>query len=101
MKFFGSIALIAALAGEETVSGLKLHGIDDKALMGGNHWRKSWPEGAIDSSEGDAAVIEEYNVHKHEPKEEAVPHIWYEYEPHTVSMEDLNRGKFHTQVYDS
>ena len=81
------------------VGAVQLNGIDPKSLMFGPHWRKQWPEGATDNSDEDADVIEEYNVHKTDPKEEPVPHVWYPFEPHTTGPADEHTGMYHTQVY--
>ena len=75
-------------------------GIPDKSLMdkNGPHWRKAWPEGDTDMGEGTAEfdIIDEYN-HPAPPKPSGdyVWPTWNEYEPHTLSMNDVNQGRFH------
>ena len=77
-----------------------MSGIPDGSLMDKNpsHWRKKWPEGAIDGGEGDAEfeVIDEFNHPKpKKPSDDYVWPTWNEYEPHTLSMNDEWQGKFH------
>merc|ERR1712048_466477 len=48
MKFIALAAMAVAV---------KIEGIDDGALMSGNHWRKRWPEG-VDDGEDDEDVID-------------------------------------------
>eukprot|EP00356_Strombidium_inclinatum_P010055 CAMPEP_0170493254 /NCGR_PEP_ID=MMETSP0208-20121228/13604_1 /TAXON_ID=197538 /ORGANISM="Strombidium inclinatum, Strain S3" /LENGTH=93 /DNA_ID=CAMNT_0010769153 /DNA_START=1 /DNA_END=282 /DNA_ORIENTATION=+ len=91
------VALLAALG---LVSAVRLNGIDEKTLMEGAHWRKLWPEGAVDNSDDDAPVIAEYNHRKKEAKKEPAPHVWYPYEPHSVTSANEHEGLYHTQVYE-
>ena len=44
----------------------------------GNHWRKIWPEGAVDNGDGDADVLDWFN--KPEIKKEEKKKITYPYE---------------------
>ena len=70
-------------------------GIPNGSLMDKNpsHWRKAWPEGATDAGAGDAEfeIVDRFN-HPAPPK----PHggyvwpTWNEFEPHTMSMNDVN-----------
>lgn len=57
MKTFA--ILFAGILSAQAVQ-LSATGIDEKELMGGNHWRKAWPEGATDNSDGDSAVIDAF-----------------------------------------
>ena len=43
----------------------------------GNHWRKIWPEGAIDNGDGDADILDWFN--KPEIKKNDKPTITYPY----------------------
>ena len=90
MKTF---VIIAGIISAQAVQ-LSATGIDKKELMEGNHWRKAWPEGAIDDSEGDSAVINTFLTP--EPKKpDPEQHQWFEYEPHTLGFGDENQGKYH------
>ena len=74
-------------------------GIKDKTLMDKNpsHWKKSWPEGCTDAGEGDSefSVIDEFNHPAPKKNDDYVWPTWNEYEPHTLSMNDVNQGRFH------
>jgi hypothetical protein len=48
-------------------------------LWEGNHWRKPWPYGIDDATNDDTIM----NL-KAPAKPEPIPHVWYEFEPHTV-----------------
>ena len=54
MKTFAII--FAGILSAQAVQ-LSAQGIDEKELMEGNHWRKVWPEGNTDNSDGDSDVI--------------------------------------------
>ena len=43
----------------------------------GNHWRKVWPEGAIDNGDGDADILDWFN--HPDKKEKKKPVITYPY----------------------
>ena len=64
------IALFVASA-----SAVKLDAIPATAIMQNNpsHWRKVWPEGAVDNADGDAEVLDRFTYpevhHVEEPKE--------------------------------
>merc|ERR1711981_1327305 len=59
----------------------------------GSHWRKFWPEGAVDTTSDDPNaefdIIDRFN-HPVPPKPDPeTPHVqWYEFEPHTLSKND-------------
>ena len=63
--------------------------------MSGAHWRKSWPEGAVDDSTNDAETITEFNkpTPRKKPKVFKTWPTWVTYEPHTTTkfnqFEDL------------
>ena len=101
MKFNFVLALLVASSVEAVQhrhrhrSYHKARGIDEKELMEGAHWRKPWPEGAVDATGAkddseDFKIIDEYNVPlpKKPVKPPAPAHHWYEYEPHTTTMAD-------------
>lgn len=73
---------------------VKLSGIDYEALHEGAHWKKAWPEGAIDDGSDDSEVLDRFLAPKE--KEPDVPaHVWYEYEPHTVTKQNEFQGIYH------
>ena len=49
-----------------TSSGMRLEGIPESSLQSGAHWRKPWPEGAVDDGTNDNMVF-------HTSKPEKVP----------------------------
>ena len=55
-----------------------VEGIPVKALMQNHpsHWRKQWPEGAIDNSDGDAEILDRFNKRPKEPKEPPIRYPW-------------------------
>ena len=55
-------SLIATLL--VATNAVQLEGIPYPALMQEqpSHWRKVWPEGATDNSDGDAEVIDKFNT---------------------------------------
>ena len=70
--------------------------------MDGAHWRKAWPEGAVDAtgkddSSEDEPIISEYNVPLPRKKAKPAPvrPVWHEYEPHTTSGMDQFQGIYH------
>ena len=71
-----------------------------KVYSKGAHWRKFWPEGAVDTTSDDPDaefdIIDRFN-HPVPPKPDpATPIIqWYEYEPHTLSKSDQFQGAYH------
>ena len=73
-------------------------GIKDKTLMdkNGPHWRKAWPEGAIDNGDNDAETITEYNKPTGRPRADPPKTYptWYEYEPHSLTMNNENQGMY-------
>lgn len=82
MKF-----VLAALLG--MCQAVQLEGIDVKELHEGNHWRKAWPEGNVDVSEGDSEILNRFNVAEEEDLDKVVPpHVWHTYEPHTLSFKN-------------
>lgn len=91
MKTFAII--FAGILSAQAVQ-LSAQGIDEKELMEGNHWRKVWPEGNTDNSDGDSDVINTFLKPK-APKPEPEQHQWYEYEPHTLGPEDQFQGIYH------
>merc|ERR1712010_451383 len=104
MKYF-AIAVLALLADQGLAMRIAAPGdynivqggIKDKELMDrqASHWRKKWPEGAVDNSDNDAETIEEYN----KPSSRKTPLDSYSsprskvYEPHTVSAADEFNGQ--------
>ena len=51
----------------------------------------------MDNGEEDAEVIERFNegARKKPADPPTPPHVWYEYEPHTLSDVDENQGLYH------
>ena len=103
MKFTVLVALLGSTQALKLVTPGDMYpakaGIDDDSLMDKNpsHWRKKWPEGAVDAGAGDAEfeVIDRFNHPKPKDSDGYVWPVWYEYEPHTVDLSDYNAGKFH------
>ena len=104
MKFNLLIALVGATSAIRVSTPGDFYpaeaGIPDKSLMDKNpsHWKKNWPEGCTDAGEGDSEfnVIDEYNRPEKKDKDPGyVWPTWKEYEPHTLSMNDVNQGRFH------
>merc|ERR1719504_220143 len=58
------LALVAIATQETQAVQLASRGIPYPALMQEQpgHWRKVWPEGAVDNSDGDAEVIDRFNT---------------------------------------
>ena len=65
------------LVGLAAAHQLHSHGIDKDAIMQNqpSHWRKQWPQGAIDNSEGDADVLDMFA--KPEEKKKKVETVTY------------------------
>ena len=84
---FSVVCLMASLTSAAHVT-QKAAGIDYKELHEGNHWRKTWPVGAIDDSNDDSDVLNLAPIPKVKP--EPIPHTWYSFEPHTISFHDEN-----------
>ena len=70
--------------------------------MEGAHWRKAWPEGAVDATgkddaSGDEPIIAEYNVPLPRKKPKPTPKrpMWVTYEPHTTSSTDQFQDLYH------
>ena len=61
------IALLIASA-----SAVQLEAIPAGALMQNNpsHWRKVWPEGAVDNADGDAEILDRFNKPEEEKKKD-------------------------------
>ena len=61
------IALLIASA-----SAVQLEAIPIGALMQNNpsHWRKVWPEGAVDNADGDAEILDRFNKPEEEKKKD-------------------------------
>ena len=57
------LALVAIATQETEAVQLASRGMPYPALMQEqpSHWRKVWPEGATDNSDGDAEVIDRFN----------------------------------------
>ena len=57
---------------------VQLEGIPVKALMQNHqsHWRKVWPEGAIDNADGDAEVLDMFAKRPKREKEPAIRYPW-------------------------
>ena len=68
MKFTLIAAAIAS------VNAFKLESVPAESLMSGAHWRKSWPEGAVDDATNDEHVI---GRHHHSRQKAAKPQIKY------------------------
>ena len=63
-----------------------------------SHWRKAWPEGNIDPGSGtdEFDIVDRFNrPAAHKPPHAYVWPTWNEYEPHTMSMNDVNQGTWH------
>ena len=59
----------------------------------GSHWRKFWPEGAVDSTldnpDAEFEIIDRFNHPVPPPADPSTPHLeWHEYEPHLTSKLD-------------
>ena len=71
-----------------------------KVYSKGSHWRKFWPEGAVDTTSDDPDaefdIIDRFN-HPVPPKPDpATPIVqWFEYEPHTTTHADQFQGAYH------
>ena len=65
------LSLVALVA---SVGAVQLEGIPYPALMQEqpSHWRKVWPEGDTDNSDGDAEVLDRFNKRTKEDKPEKV-----------------------------
>jgi hypothetical protein len=85
-----AIAILLGVASAVSID-QRSSGIEYEALHEGSHWRKAWPEG-IDDSTGDSEVMDMLAVK--EVKPEVIPHVWYTFEPHTISMENENEDLF-------
>ena len=71
---------------------VSLTGIDVKELHEGNHWRKAWPEGHVDVGDGDSEIIDRFlEAEPVDNKPEVPPHEWHTYEPHTTTLEPIQR----------
>ena len=66
---------------------LKARGIDEKEMIEGNRWRKAWPEGVTDPSDGDDMVLNMEGFPK--KKKAGPPNIKYEWtiDPEVLSTE--------------
>ena len=70
------LSLVALMA---TAGAVQLEGIPYPALMQEqpSHWRKVWPEGATDNSDGDAEILDRFNKRpKEEKKEKEETYPW-------------------------
>jgi len=59
----------------------------------GAHWRKFWPEGAVDTTSDDPdsefEIIDRFNHPVPPPPDPATPYLeWHEYEPHLLTHMD-------------
>merc|ERR1711908_90751 len=64
------LALVAIATQDVEAVQLASRGIPYPALMQEqpSHWKKVWPEGAVDNSDGDAEILDRFNK---KPKEKA------------------------------
>ena len=85
-----AIAILLGVASAVSVD-QRSSGIEYEALNEGSHWRKAWPEG-IDDATGDSEVMD--MLAAKEVKPEPIHHVWYTYEPHTISMDNENENLF-------
>ena len=72
-------SIIIALLGVAAAHQLHSRGIDKDDLMQNqpSHWRKVWPQGVIDNSEGDSEVLDMFNTpEKHEKKVQKETYPW-------------------------
>ena len=69
--------------------------------MSGAHWRKQWPEGAIDDSSDDAETITEFNqpTPRRKPKVLITWPTWTTFEPHTTSKFDQFEDLYSMKAY--
>ena len=69
--------------------------------MSGAHWRKQWPEGAIDDSSNDAETITEFNkpTPRHKPKVFQTWPTWTTFEPHTTDKNDQFQDLYSSKSY--
>ena len=62
------------------------------AYVNPSHWRKTWPEGAVDTTNDDVhaewEIVDRYNHPAPPPPKKGWSSQWNEYEPHTTSMDD-------------
>ena len=101
MKF---LAVIAALAVAE---GHRISGIDKGDLMQSqpSHWRKGWPQGAIDDSTDDDKIMNWMREPKppappiqyHDKMRQWTPGTW---PVHFVWNGDFNHATYHKQIDD-
>ena len=68
--------LVAAIAAHKITH--KASGIDGKALMQEqpSHWRKTWPQGAVDNSEGDSEVLDMFLKPEHVKVKKPITYPW-------------------------
>ena len=85
MNKLSQVALIAS------VGAIQLEGIPYPALMQEqpSHWRKVWPEGATDNSDGDADVINAFSL----PKPPNKDHLKRETYPWEYDHDVIATGK--------
>ena len=69
------------------------------AYVNPSHWKKKWPEGAVDTTSDDVhaewEVVDRFNHPAAPPAKKDHSGVWVEYEPHTTSMEDQWQGLHH------
>ena len=87
---------MALLATASTLNLQREHskqGIDEKELQEGNHWRKPWPEGHTDSGEGDADVLNRFNLPKKAKAEKDKELEWAKISTFNVTLVDHTQRK--------
>ena len=76
--------------GDELVSigeALRARGIDEKELIEGNRWRKRWPEGVTDPSDGDEFVLNMEGFPKKKKKSDAPIRYEWSLDPEILSTQ--------------
>ena len=83
MKYiFAALMLVSAQA-------MKLSGVDTDDIRTGNHWKRKWPEGAIDDGTDDGDVLNRFNVPMSKKKKPAPKETY----PWTYSADVIATGK--------
>ena len=79
-----------ALLGEISAHKLVSHGIPKKEIMQEqpSHWRKVWPQGAIDNADGDADVLNMFLYPEEKKKKKPTITYPYELDEDVISTQD-------------